>query len=144
MYVTHHPMVIHSCTKYGMTTSGQKSCDPNTKPYQKPYNFDLEVKSQRCIGTMNVCDTLSHSVRPMCQYNMLMSKQTKVTGRTGRHVKNPINLTLRSKVNVVSGSWMYVTHLLMVIDPCAQIRYANVKANRSYESDTTKPYKVDL
>ena len=40
---------------------------------------------------------------PCAKYNMLMSKQTKVAGGTGRHVKNPINLTLRSKVNVVSG-----------------------------------------
>ena len=39
---------------------------------------------------------------------------------TQSHVINPINLTLSSKVKVVSGSWMYLTHPLMVIDPCAK------------------------
>ena len=43
----------------------------------------------------------------------------KVMGRTWRHVKNPINLTLTSKVCIVLGSWMYTTHYLIVIDPCA-------------------------
>ena len=40
--------------------------------------------------------------------------------RTRKHVKNPINLTLRSKFKVVSGPWVYATHRLMVIHPCAK------------------------
>ena len=44
----------------------------------------------------------------------------KAEARTQSHVRNPINMTLRSKVNVVSGSWMYLTHPVMVIDPCAK------------------------
>ena len=44
----------------------------------------------------------------------------KGIGRTRKHVKNPINLTLRSKFKVVSGSWMYATHRLMGIHPCAK------------------------
>ena len=59
--------------------------------------------------------------------------------RTQSHVKNAINLTWRSKVNIVLGSWMYPTHFLMEID-LSQISYANVMANRSYTygSDTNK------
>ena len=32
---------------------------------------------------------------------------------------NPLNLTLRSKFKVVSGSWMYALHRPMLIHPCA-------------------------
>ena len=36
---------------------GQKSCALNTKPCQKPYKFDPEVKGQFRIGIMNVRNT---------------------------------------------------------------------------------------
>ena len=49
-----------------------------------------------------------------------MSNHKKDMGRTRKHVNNPINLTFRSKFKVVSGSWMYATHRLMVIHPCAK------------------------
>ena len=52
--------------------------------------------------------------------NMTMSKDKKAEAWTQSHVINPINLTLRSKVNVVSGSWMCATHHLMVIYPWAK------------------------
>ena len=46
-------------------------------------------------------------------------------------VRGLSSLTLRSKVNVVSGSWMYLTHPFVLIDPImCQLCYANVKANR--------------
>ena len=65
MYVTHCPMVIHSCDIYCMTMS-KESCGPNTKPCQKP-NFHLEVKGQCRIGIMNVRNTSSLGNTPMCQ-----------------------------------------------------------------------------
>ena len=54
------------------------------------------------------------------KYGLTISKSKKSVARTQSHVKNPINLTLRSKFKVVSGSWMYATHRLMVIHPCAK------------------------
>ena len=51
---------------------------------------------------------------------MTISNGKKAEVWTQNHVINPIKLTLKSKVNVVSGSWMYLTHPLMVIDPCAK------------------------
>ena len=59
-------------------------------------------------------------IHPCAKYGKPMSYQKKVMGWTRKHVKNPINLTLRSKFKVVSGSWMYATHRLMVIHPCAK------------------------
>ena len=64
---------------------------------------------------MNVHNMFSHSDTPMypCMYQridpcgkyyMPMSKQTEVMEQTQSHVKNPINLTLMSKGDVVSGS----------------------------------------
>ena len=42
------------------------------------------------------------AIHPFAKYGKAMSRQKKVMSRTWRHVKNLINLTLRSKVNVVS------------------------------------------
>ena len=76
---------------------------------------------------------------------MPMSTQTEVTGRTRRHVKNTINLTLRSKVNVVSGPRVYATHCVMVIHPCAKygmpMSTKNIRARAGLhrQSDSHKP-----
>ena len=66
MYVTHYPMVKHSCARYGITVNRQKSCGPNTKPCQKLYKFDLEFKGQHHIRIMNKRNTFSHGDKPMC------------------------------------------------------------------------------
>ena len=54
---------------------------------------------------MNVCDTLSYGDTLMCQiwYGRLIDK--KAAAQTQTHIKNPINLTLRLKVNIISGSY---------------------------------------
>ena len=71
----------------------------------KAYNIDLEVKGQHPIWIMNVRDTHRLMViHPCAKYGKPMSNQKKVMGRTRKHVKKPINLTLRSKFKVVSGS----------------------------------------
>ena len=59
-------------------------------------------------------------VHSSAKHRMNMSKDKKVLARKQSHVINPLNLTLRSKVNVVSGLWMYVTYPFIVIDPCAR------------------------
>ena len=53
IYVKHYPMVIHSCTRYGMTVNKQKAM-VQTQSHVK----DIEV---------NVPDTSSHGDGPMCQ-----------------------------------------------------------------------------
>ena len=70
------------------------------------YNFDIEVKGQGHTEVMNVCETLYPMVIHSCdKYALTMSKEKKAVAQTQSHVKNPtINFTLRSKVNVVSGS----------------------------------------
>ena len=73
-------------------------------------------------------------IHSRAKQNMTMSKDKKSEAWTQSHFINPINLTLRSKVNIVSGSWMYLTHLL-IDRPMCQIWYANVKTNRSYRHD---------
>ena len=42
-------------------------------------------------------------VDPCAKYGMPMSNQKIVIYQTQKHVKKPVNLTLRSKVNVVLG-----------------------------------------
>ena len=66
-------------------------------------------------------------IHPCAKYGKPMSNHKKVMGRTQKHVKNPINLTLRSKFKVISGSWMYATHRLMVIHPC--VKYGKPMSN---------------
>ena len=59
-------------------------------------------------------------------YDLPISKQTKVRSLTQRQ-KKPINLTLRSKVNVILKSWMYATHCIMVIHSC--VKYGKPMSN---------------
>ena len=49
-----------------------------------------------------------------------MVSPKKVMGRTRKLVKNPINLTLKSKFKEVCDLWMYATHRLMVRHPNAK------------------------
>ena len=88
----------------------------------KIYKFDIEVKDHVHTGVMNI--------------------YKKVMARTKSHVKNPINLTLRSKVNIMSGSWMYVTYPLMVIDACA--KYCMPKPKQTKVTGWTQRYDKNL
>ena len=67
---------------------------------------------------------------------LCLSKDKKVLTQTRSHVINPINMTLRSRVNVVSGSLMYAPHCLMMIDPCAKLICPIIKIKGSYGSNT--------
>ena len=68
MYMTHRLMVIHPCAKYGRPMSNQKkNYEPDTKSFQKPYKFDLEVNVQGRIWIMNLNNTLSYGDTPMGQ-----------------------------------------------------------------------------
>ena len=60
------------------------------------------------------------------------------------NVINPMNFTLRSKVNIVSGSQMCTSHHLMVIHPCVKYGKPFLNQKKSYGPDTKtcqKPYK---
>ena len=57
-----------------------------------------------------------------------MSKDKKAVAQTQSHVISPMNLTLRSKVNILSGTRMCMTHHLVVIHPCA--KYGKPSSNQ--------------
>ena len=100
------------------------------------YNLDIEAKGQVHTEFMNVRDTLYHG-DTLCQtkYDYVKGKETETWIQS--HVINPINLILRSMVNVLSGSWMYLTHPLMVIGPCAKygMPMSKLTLNRKYKSN---------
>ena len=74
-------------------------------------------------------------IHSYAKQSMTVSNEKKAEAWMWSHVINPINLTLRSKVKVVSGSWIYPTHRLMVIHPCA--KYCKPMSNqKSYGPDT--------
>ena len=62
----------------------------------------------------------SHGDRTLCQIGYANAKASRSYGSDTKTCHKSINLTLRSKVDAVSGSWMYATHALGVIDPCAK------------------------
>ena len=126
MYVINLPMETLMCQIQYVYVIGQKSCDPNSKPCQMPIKFGLQVKSQHCKWIINV--HLLIVIGQSAKYNMTMSKQL-VTNHTRRHVKNIINLTLKSNVNIVSKSRMYTTHS-RIMKPMCQIWQANVEAKK--------------
>ena len=67
---------------------------------------------------------------------------TKKNCPNTKQCHKPYNLTLRSKVNIILGSWLYTTHCLIVIHPMCQMWYASINPNRSYRLDT-KPWDVN-
>ena len=126
----YHGDTLTCQTKYDYV-KGQKSLVLNTKQCHKPYKFDLEVKVQGFIRIMNVLDTSSHGDRPICQIWYANVKANRSYRSYMKTWQKPLNLTLRSKVNIESGSWMYATHCLMVIHPCA--KYGKPMSNHKQE-----------
>ena len=116
---SYHGDTLTCQTKYDYI-KGQKSLILNTMQCHKPLKFDLEVKVQGCIRIMNVLDTSSHGDRPICQIWYASVKANRSYRSYIKTWQKPLILTLRSKVNIESGSWMYATHCLMVIHPCAK------------------------
>ena len=78
------------------------------------YNFDIEVEDQGHTEFMNVQGTLYHGDTLTYQTNYDYVKGQKSWGLNTKPCHT------RSKVNVESGSYMYLTHPLIVINPCAK------------------------
>ena len=116
MYATDHNMVIHSCAKHSMTLSRDK------KSRHRPCKLTLRSKVNVESGSWMYATHPLMVIDPCAKYGKSMSHQKIVKGRTRKQVKNPVNLTLKSKINILSGSWMYryATHPLMGINPCAK------------------------
>ena len=68
----HVPNMVSRCQ-----SKKKKSYGPDTKTCQKSHKFDIEVKGQCRIGFMNVRDTSSHGVTPMCLICKQISKPKK-------------------------------------------------------------------
>ena len=116
-YTLYHGDTLTCQTKFDYV-KGLKSWDLNTKPCHKPYKVDLEVKVQGRIRIVTILDASFHGDRPMCQ---IWYANAKANRRPDMKTwQKPINLTLRSKVNIESGSWMYATDRLIVIHLCAK------------------------
>ena len=94
-------MNVRDTSYFGDYGKWEKSLGPNTKPCHKPFNFDLEVKVNDNTGSYMYATHPLIVKDPCAKYDMPMSKQTEVTGRTQRHHKT---YKFALEVNVVSGS----------------------------------------
>ena len=67
---------------------------------------------------------LNHCDKLMCQtwymYDKCQFERTKKLWSERKVMSKTYKLTLRSKINVVSGSWMYATCCVMVTDACTK------------------------
>ena len=122
MYTTRCLMVIHTYAKIWICICQRAKTSGQTQIYGE--NIILILRSKLMVKVIQIswmyathCTMVIHSC---AKQSMTMSKDKKAESWTQSHVINPINSTLRSKVNVVSVSWKYLTHPLMVIDPCAK------------------------
>ena len=88
MYVTHYPMVIHSCARYDKKAAAQTQTH-----IKNPINLTLRLKVNIISGSWINATYSLMEIDPCAKYGMLMSKQTEVMYRTRRHVKTSINLT---------------------------------------------------
>ena len=76
----------------------KNSYGPETKTCQIPCKLDIEVKGQRRIGFMNLCNTSSHSDTPMCQTWSANAKPKKKLWTVHEKLsKAPIILTLTDR-----------------------------------------------
>ena len=104
---------------FGMPMSKSKDILPDSNPWWK-YNFILRSKVKVIQSSWMYAPHCTMVIHSSAKQRMTMSKDKKTEVWTQSLVINPINLTLTSKVNVVSGSWTYLTHPLMVINQCAK------------------------
>ena len=123
---------IPICQIWYANVKANRSYRSFIKTWQKPLDLTLRSKVNIDSGSWMYATHCLMVIHPCAKYGKPMSIQKKVMGRTRKHVKNPINLTLRSTFKVVSGSWMYATHRLMVILPCA--KYGNPLSNHKQEA----------
>ena len=72
------------------------------------HKFMVKMRSKVNVLQRSECGTLSHGETLTSKYGLTMLKDQKAVVRTQRHAINPFYLTLRSKVNVLSGSWMFI------------------------------------
>ena len=124
---SYHDHTFICQTKYDYV-KWEKSWGLNVKPCQKPYKFDFEVKGQGCIRIMKVLDTSSRWW-PMCQIWYVSVKANRSYRSDMKTWKKPINLTLRSKVNIQLGSQRYATDRLMLTHTCA--KYGKPMSNQT-------------
>ena len=108
------------CQIWQANVNPKESYGPDTKTCQKPYKFYLKVKVQGRIRIMNVLVTSSHGDTPMCQIWLANVKANRSNRSDMKTWQKPLNLILRSKFKVVSGSGMYATHRLIKIHLCAK------------------------
>ena len=113
------------------------------KHVKNPINLTLWSKFKEVSGLWMYATLRTMVIHPCAICGKPMSIQKKLMGRTRKHVRNPINLTLRSKFKVVSGLWMYATHRLMVIHSC--VKYGKPMSNpkKSYRPNTNLHTQTD-
>ena len=107
MYRTCYLMVTHLnvCQILCAYVKEQRRSCPDTNSWQK-YKFSILRSKVKVIQRSLIYATY----RPTCQTWYIYAKGQKNVARTQSHVIKSISLTLRLKVNVVSGSWMYAFH----------------------------------
>ena len=93
----------------------KRSCQ--TQIYDKIYFFRSKVNVIQWSWVYATHCTIV--VHLPAKESMITLKDIKAETQTQSNVINAINLTLRSKVNILSGSWIYTIHLIMVIHLCA-------------------------
>ena len=81
-------------------------------------NIILILRSK--VKVINVRDTLYHGDTLTCQTKYDYVKRQKSLVLNTKQCHKPYKFDLEVKFNVVSGSWMYLTHPVMVIDQSAK------------------------
>ena len=131
-------MVIDPCAKYGtpmskLTEVTGRTWRHDTCLYIWPWD-QRSTSNHECTQHI-VLWWYTHGPNMVSQ-----CRSKKVIYRTRKHV---INLTLMSKSKVVSGSWLFATHRLMVIHPCAKYRKPMSNQIKSYGPETNLHRQTD-
>ena len=112
------------CQIWSANIKLKNSYGPDKRTCKKQYIFEVKVHDR--IWIMNVRNTLYYGDTLMCQIWYAKVKPTKSYVQDTKTCQNPLKLDL--EVKVLGRIWMYATHLLMVIDPCA--KYCKPMSNK--------------
>ena len=108
---------------------------------KNPVNLTLRSKINVVLGSWMYATHRQTVLQPCVKFGKQMSNRGKGMGHTWIHVKNPIYLTLRSKVNIKSVTWIYVWHFLIVKEPCT--KYGKPMSNQKIVLDRKQKHVIN-
>ena len=127
--------------KFGIPMWKSKNILPVSNPRWR-YNFHIEVRGQGHTEFMNVHDTSYHGDTLTCQIKYDYVKGQKSWRLNTKLCHKHYKFDLKVKGQLVSGSWLLLTHPVMVIDPCAKVGHEHITKAYRFEHEIKGQHRI--